>query len=196
MFTGGSYETNSYLIPAPEGFILIDAPEGSAEAFSDRNITLLVLTHGHFDHFWDAAEIVRKHGCRVAAHAITEQIIADKGLLRRLGIDLELEPVKVDLHLSEGEVSLNGKPFMIHEVPGHCPGSICLEDPMEKVLYGGDVLFAGGVGRWDLPGGDKELLLDGIRGKLLPLPEQTLVLPGHGPATTIGTEKRSNLYLK
>lgn len=196
MFTGGPYETNCYLIPTSDGSILVDAPEGAGRAFADRNITLLVLTHGHFDHFWDAAEIVRRHQCRVAAHLTTEQIIADKGLLRRLGIDLELEPVKVDRYLSEGEVTLNGKAFMIHEVPGHCPGSICLEDVVGKVLYGGDVLFANGVGRWDLPGGDRDLLLSGIKGKLLPLHDRTIVLSGHGPATTIGAEKSGNPYLQ
>ena len=170
MFTGGDLETNSYLIPCPEGAILIDAPEGSAEAFKDQKISLLVLTHGHFDHVWDAAEVARIHGCPVAMHSITEEMLADRGLLRRLGIDLEVEPVKADRML--------------------------LEEKGASLLYGGDVLFAGGVGRWDRPGGDRDLLLSGIRTKLLPLPPETVVLPGHGPATTIGRESASNPYLQ
>lgn len=197
MFTGGDLETNSYLIPCPEGAILIDAPEGSALAFRNQKISLLVLTHGHFDHVWDAAEIARVQGCPVAMHQVTEEMLADRGLLRRLGIDLEVEPVAAGMKLSEGKGQiLLGHTFDIHEVPGHCPGSICLHDPEGGMLYGGDVLFAGGVGRWDLPGGDKDLLLSGIRGKLLPLPPETIVLPGHGPVTTIGRESVANPYLQ
>jgi glyoxylase-like metal-dependent hydrolase (beta-lactamase superfamily II) len=197
MFTGGNLETNSYLINAPRGAILIDAPEGSANAFRDQTISLLVLTHGHFDHVWDAAEIARIHGCPVAMHPITEKMLADRGLLRRLGIDLEVEPVKADrmLHEEKG-VTLLGRNFDLYEVPGHCPGSLCLHDPSSGMLYGGDVLFAGGVGRWDLPGGDRDLLLSGIREKLLRLPPETMVLPGHGLSTTIGKESVENPYLQ
>jgi glyoxylase-like metal-dependent hydrolase (beta-lactamase superfamily II) len=82
------------------------------------------------------------------------------------------------------------------EVPGHCPGSLCFLEKTEKILFGGDVLFAGGVGRWDLPGGDRDLLLGGIRDKLLTLGDEVRVFPGHGPATTIGEERSSNPYLQ
>jgi glyoxylase-like metal-dependent hydrolase (beta-lactamase superfamily II) len=130
-------------------------------------------------------------------HPLTEEMLADRNLLRRFGLDLEVEPVKADQLLWEGaNQSLLGRPFDIHEVPGHCPGSLCLYDPSSGMLYGGDVLFAGGVGRWDLPGGDRELLLSGIRKKLLPLPPETVVCPGHGPITTIGREKAENPYLQ
>jgi glyoxylase-like metal-dependent hydrolase (beta-lactamase superfamily II) len=197
MFNGGPLETNSYLIAAPEGNILIDAPQGAAEAFRDVPISLLFLTHGHYDHVWDAAEIVRQHGCPAAMHPVTEEMLADRNLLRRFGIDLEVEPVKAEILLGEGPgQSLQGCLFDIHEVPGHCPGSLCLHDPAFRILYGGDVLFAGGVGRWDLPGGDRDLLLTGIRKKLLTLPPQTIVYPGHGPATNIGLEKSTNPYLQ
>ena len=197
MFTGGALETNCYLIRAPEGNILIDAPEGSAEAFRNQRIDLLLLTHGHFDHVWDAAEFVAQHGCRTAMHSVTEEILADKNLLRRFGIDLEVKPVKADILLNEGRAqSLLSRNFDIYEVPGHCPGSLCIHETSASHLFGGDVLFAGGVGRWDLPGGDKDLLLNGIQTKLLPLPDATLVFPGHGPHTSIGVEKASNPYLR
>jgi glyoxylase-like metal-dependent hydrolase (beta-lactamase superfamily II) len=105
--------------------------------------------------------------------------------------------VKADILLKESKgQSMMGRHFDIHEVPGHCPGSICVHDSAAGHLFGGDVLFAGGVGRWDLPGGDKDLLLGGIHSKLLPLPEDTLVFPGHGPHTTIGVEKANNPYLQ
>ena len=197
MFTGGALETNAYLLACPEGNMLVDAPEGGAEAFRHTPIAMLLLTHGHYDHVWDAAAIARIHGCHVAMHATTEKMLADRNLLRRFGLDLEVEPVAADLLLTEGgNQELLGRSFDLFEVPGHCPGSLCLSDKANNTLFGGDVLFAGGVGRWDLPGGDRELLITGIRSKLLPLPSQTIVYPGHGPATTIGAEKQSNPYLQ
>jgi glyoxylase-like metal-dependent hydrolase (beta-lactamase superfamily II) len=196
MFTGGPYETNAYLVDCPGGSLLIDAPEGADKAFQREKIALLFLTHGHFDHVLDAAAIARRHGCPVAMHPATEAMLADRNLLRKYGIDLEVEPVQADLLITEGTgQTLLGGSFDVFEVPGHCPGSICLHDAGTGNLFGGDVLFAGGVGRWDLPGGDRGLLLHGISEKLLPLPDDTAVYPGHGPFTTIGREKRSNPYL-
>lgn len=196
MFIGGSLQTNSYLIRCPGGDLLVDAPEGSANAFRNKKISLLLLTHGHFDHVWDAADVAAREGCPVVMHQVTQEIVNDRDLLRRLGMDLEVKPVAATSFLREGPVTLLGKTFLILEVPGHCPGSVCLYDAEEGFLYGGDVLFAGGVGRWDLPGGDKDLLLSGIRTKLLGLPPETLVLPGHGPSTTIGQERLENPYLR
>jgi glyoxylase-like metal-dependent hydrolase (beta-lactamase superfamily II) len=196
MFTGGNLETNSYLIPCPEGNLLVDAPEGAAAAFAQKSVSLLFLTHGHFDHVWDAAELVAQQGCPVLMHPVTQEIVNDRNLLRKIGLDLEVTPVAATSFLSEGPITLLGKNFHLFEVPGHCPGSVCLYDSQEGLVYGGDVLFAGGVGRWDLPGGDRDLLIEGIRSKLLPLPAETIVLPGHGPTTTIGREKLSNPYLQ
>jgi len=196
MFTGGNLETNCYLIPCPEGNMLVDAPEGSATAFEQKKVSLLLLTHGHFDHVWDAASLASRQECPVVMHSVTQDIVNDRNLLRRIGLDLEVTPVTATSFLSEGQFTLLGKTFSIFEVPGHCPGSLCLYDSQDGLLYGGDVLFAGGVGRWDLPGGDRDLLIGGIRSKLLPLPLETVVLPGHGPSTTIGREKTSNPYLQ
>ncbi len=197
MFTGGILETHAYLLTCPEGNLLIDAPQGAAEAFRDASIDLLVLTHAHFDHVWDAAAIVRMHGCPVAMHATTEELLADRNLLRRFGLELEVEPVAASGLLRESRnQQLLGRSFDIFEIPGHCPGSLCFYSTCERSLFGGDVLFAGGVGRWDLPGGDKDLLLEGIQSKLFLLPSDTNVYPGHGPTTTIGQEKLSNPYLQ
>jgi glyoxylase-like metal-dependent hydrolase (beta-lactamase superfamily II) len=196
-FTGGNLETNSYLLKCPGGNILVDAPEGADHAFRETPISLLLLTHGHFDHVWDAAAVARRHGCPVAMHPVTEEMLADRQLLRRFGMDLEVEPVAASKLLHEGRnLELLGKRFDVYEVPGHCPGSLCLHDTEAGRLYGGDVLFAGGVGRWNLPGGDCNLLLSGIKAKLLPLPEETIVHPGHGPTTTIGYEATNNPYLQ
>ena len=105
--------------------------------------------------------------------------------------------VEIDVPLSEGDtVTVGNYRLSVLHVPGHSPGSLVLYCPEAAVAIVGDVLFRGSVGRTDLPGGDHRLLLDGIRAKLLPLPGDTLVLPGHGPATTIGAEKAANPYLK
>jgi len=199
-FTGGVVDTNAYFYECPEGNILIDAPEGAAEAFKEAKISLLFLTHGHFDHVWDAAEIVRQHRCPVFMHSVTEAMMADKNLLRRFGMDLEVEPLIADQRIGEGKYSFLGRDFEVFEVPGHCPGSLCLyaegQEGNPSTLFGGDVLFAGGVGRWDLPGGDHDVLISGIQTKLLPLPPETIVHAGHGPSTTIGREKSANPYLQ
>jgi len=196
MFTGGNLDTNSYLIPCPGGNILVDAPEGAAAAFEHRQVSILVLTHGHFDHVWDAAKMKSMQDCQVLMHPVTQEIVNDRHLLRRIGLDIQIEPVAATSFLSEGPVTLLGKSFHVLEVPGHCPGSLCLYDAQNGMLYGGDVLFAGGVGRWDLPGGDKDVLLRGIRSKLLTLPPETVVLPGHGKSTSIARESCSNPYLQ
>ncbi len=197
MFTGGALETNAYLIRCPGGNLLVDAPEGAAEAFREIPVAMLFLTHGHYDHVWDAARIAKEHGCPVVMHPVTETMLGDRNLLRRFGMDLEVEPVGASRHLREERgLTLLDHSFDLYEVPGHCPGSLCLHDPSSGRIYGGDVLFAGGVGRWDLPGGDRDLLLSGIAGKLLPLPPETIVHPGHGPSTTIGRETVSNPYLQ
>lgn len=196
-FTGGAYETNCFLVEAPEGLVLFDAPEGADEHFAGEKIGLLVLTHGHWDHVADAAAIQRRHGCRVVCHADTVPMVAEEDFFERHGFPLRVEPVTPDVILAEGKrQKLLGMTFDILDVPGHCPGSLCFHATEEATLVGGDVLFHGGIGRWDLPGGNGELLLQGIRSKIMPLPDDTVVLPGHGPATTIGVEKATNPFLR
>lgn len=196
-FTGGPYATNCYAAEAPGGVVLFDAPEGADEAFSQVPVGLLVLTHGHWDHVADAAAIRARHACPVLCHAETVPMVSEEGFFQRQGFPFRVAPVQIDRILREGGgQDLLGWSLDVLEVPGHCPGSLCFHGPEDKVLVGGDVLFSGGVGRWDLPGGDAELLLNGIREKILPLPADTVVLPGHGPSTTIGAEKMSNPFLR
>lgn len=195
-YTGGMLDTNAFLYRAPGGNILFDAPEGAAKAFSGEKIDMLILTHGHFDHVADAAAIKNQHLCPVVMHELTVPMVSDREFFRRWGFELEVEPVTPDRILGEGPCELLGVKCQIFHVPGHCPGSLCTYLSADGVLIGGDVLFAGGVGRWDLPGGDHDELIDGIKSKLLLLPPETKVLPGHGPATTIGAEARSNPFLE
>ena len=196
-FTGGALDTNCFLYETPAGNILFDAPQGADEAFRDEKVDLLLLTHGHFDHVADGAAIKARHGCRIACHSDTVPMVADRDFFRRWGFALEIEPFTPDFLLNEGpSQDVLSAPMDIFLVPGHCPGSLCFLLKDEGVLVGGDVLFHGGVGRWDLPGGDRDLLFSGIRQKLFPLDGNTAVLPGHGPATTIGLERSENPFLR
>lgn len=197
-FCGGIFETNCYLLQAPQGPILFDAPDGACDWLVSRGVDLklLLLTHGHIDHIPDLAKIQRHFGCPVGCHPDTVPMISEPEFFRKFGFGFEVEPAKPDL-LIEGTPARDflGLNFEIFEVPGHSPGSLCFFLRGEKLLIGGDVLFAGGVGRWDLPGGDADLLFDGIKRKLFPIGDDVTVLPGHGPPTTIGAERDSNPFL-
>lgn len=199
VFTGGMFETNCYLFDAPGGAILFDAPEGSCEWLKRSGVEpkLLLLTHGHYDHIQDVAKIKRAFSCPVGCHQDTAPMIANPHFFRDYGFALEVETAAPDFLIepSAGREFL-GETFAVFDVPGHCPGSLCFLSRAERVLVGGDVLFAGGVGRWDLPGGDAELLFRGIKEKLYSLPEQTTVLPGHGPLTTVGKERATNPFVR
>ena len=195
-FTGGIFDTNCFFLP--DSGILIDAPQDCADWLEARGyrVKTLLLTHGHIDHVWDAARIQREHACRVAYHRDTEPMITVADFFRSFGFSWDIEPVNPDLLIEESDSQvIEGIDFQVLLVPGHCPGSLCFLHKAEGVLFGGDVLFAGGIGRWDLPGGDRDLLLRGIREKLFPLGDDITVLPGHGPATKIGIEKVSNPFL-
>src|SRR6202045_2244348 len=197
-FCGGIFETNCYLVTAPEGLILFDAPAGACAWLESRHVDLklLLLTHGHFDHVPDVARIKRRFNCQIGCHPETVPMISDPKFFRDFGFELEIEPVEPDLLIEEtpGRNFL-GLEMQVLEVPGHCPGSLFLLARDEKLLVGGDVLFAGGVGRWDLPGGNADLLFEGIRKKLFPLDDDVVVLPGHGPPTKIGAERLTNPFV-
>jgi glyoxylase-like metal-dependent hydrolase (beta-lactamase superfamily II) len=196
-FTGGPFATNCFLVEVPGGRILFDAPEGADERFAGEKIDLLVLTHGHWDHVADAAAVKARHGCPVVCHADTVPMVAEEDFFERQGFPLRVASVQPDRIVAGGA----GQDFLgwkldVLDVPGHCDGSLCFYSSEDAVVVGGDVLFRGGIGRWDLPGGDGDLLLRGIREKLLVLPDATEVWPGHGGATTIGEEKASNPFLR
>ena len=198
-FCGGIFDTNCYLLHAPGGPILFDAPEGSCAWLESRGVTpkLLLLTHGHFDHIPDVAKIKRRFDCQIGCHPDTVPMISDPEFFRSYGFQLEIEPAQPDfLITADSACNFAGAEFDVLEVPGHSPGSLCFHARADRLLIGGDVLFAGGVGRWDLPGGDAEVLFAGIKTKLYPLGDDITVLPGHGPATTIGVEKNTNPFVR
>ena len=197
-FCGGVFDTNCYLLEAPQGWILFDAPEGSCEWVKALGVDLklLLLTHGHVDHVQDVAKIKRQFGCPIGCHSLTAPMISDREFFRDFGFELEIEPVTPDFLIEETPSrEFLGAQFQVLEVPGHCPGSLCFFLGKDRLLVGGDVLFAGSVGRGDLPGGDIDLLVQEIRKKLFPLGDEIIVLPGHGPPTMIGTERRTNPFV-
>ncbi len=159
-FCGGIFETNCYLVKAPEGWILFDAPDGACDWLISRNVNpkLLLLTHGHFDHIPDVVKIKHHFGCQIGCHPLTAPMISDPEFFRSFGFQLEIEPVEPDFFVEETSArKFLGLEMQVLEVPGHCPGSLCFFSGQNQLLIGGDVLFAGSVGRGDLPGGDLDL---------------------------------------
>jgi glyoxylase-like metal-dependent hydrolase (beta-lactamase superfamily II) len=165
---------------------------------TERNLRLeaIVNTHGHFDHVAGNA-VFHAH----APKALTYLHPADVALAatapeQAAFFSMTAPPAPPpNRQLLEGQdVILAGVRWQVLHVPGHSAGSVCLYS--EGVLIAGDVLFRGSVGRTDLPGGDGQLLLVGIRSKVLTLPDETVVYPGHGPITTLGWERRSNPFLR
>lgn len=201
-YTGGDLATNAYLLPVEGGVLCFDAPEGLAAALRKKDITVraLILTHGHFDHIWDAALIQSDHKCPVYAHADDAGMIRDPSVFARFGVRESIAPV-ANLQLIEvpplgaAPFTVAGETFQAFHIPGHSLGSLAFYHAGWGLVLGGDILFAGGVGRWDLPGGNHDTLIAGIHQHLLVLPEETRVYPGHGGPTTIGEEKETNPFL-
>jgi hydroxyacylglutathione hydrolase len=208
VYTGGYFQTNGYLILHPDGRLVIDAPEGIAEWLADQGIVpdAVLLTHLHYDHVIDAAALRERFGCPIWSHSPPDADLTLETVLKEtIGWPFDLAPFSVDRTLAgETEVEIAGFRIRLDHVPGHSPDSLCYrprpasadQELPVPLLFGGDVLFRGGIGRTDFPHGSHGLLLEGIREKLYTLPDQTRVFPGHGPETTIGREKASNPFVR
>lgn len=202
----GPLATNAYLLTeAARGeAILIDAPGGiwpliePILAKENCRLAELWLTHGHWDHIQDAAKVVRATGAKVRAHADDRPMLETPQIMSAfLSARVELEPVAVDHWITPGEpLDASGRPVEVRHVPGHCPGNVLFYFAKEKAVFVGDALFAGAIGRTDLPGGSQEQLVTAIRTQIYTLPDETVVFPGHGPRTTVGTEKQSNPFVR
>ena len=158
------------------------------------HLSAIWLTHAHIDHIAGVRAVKAATGAPVFLHP-EDRPLYDSLVTQAAWFGLELEaPPPPDRALSHGQlVSVDGIGFEVRHLPGHSPGHVCFVGP--GVVLGGDVLFEGSIGRTDLPGGNLEQLLAGIRRELLTLPDETVVHPGHGPSTTIGRERRLNAFL-
>lgn len=160
-------------------------------------VIAVVNTHAHVDHIGAIRQIKDVTGAQIMMHEAELPLLQNASRMGRLfGIRIE-QPPDPDRLLSEGEVvSLgDGIALSVLETPGHSPGGISLVTSDKKLCFAGDTLFAGSIGRTDLPGGDYHTLIASIKTKLLPLGDDMKVLPGHGPATTLGAERRYNPFL-
>ncbi|MHB1159700.1 MAG: MBL fold metallo-hydrolase [Chloroflexota bacterium] len=195
----GPLQTNCYLVvcPTTREALVID-PADSAnrilEAARDRNasITRIVLTHTHSDHVGGLPALRQATRAQLLAHRLDAEMIQQHGRFYGLR-DQQISQLLPDVRLEGGEEITVGQLTMkVHHTPGHTPGGITLQ--LDGLLFTGDTLFAQGVGRVDLPGGSLDQLLASIQ-QLFTLPDESVDSPGHGPTSTIGTEKRDTPYV-
>jgi hydroxyacylglutathione hydrolase len=207
-FPAGSFAANCYIVasgPGAECLIIDpgqDAEPGIEEIISRYRLrpAAVLATHGHVDHIWSVAPVCEATGIPAYIHPADRALLSDpaRGLSLMAGQQLFggitfTEPDEV-LELADGmTLDLAGVSLVVDHAPGHTPGSVTFRLP--ETVFTGDLLFAGSIGRTDLPGGDYQTILDSLARVCLPLPDETVVLSGHGPQTTIGAERASNPFL-
>ncbi|HMD92232.1 MAG TPA: MBL fold metallo-hydrolase [Trebonia sp.] len=215
-FPAGSFAANCYLVaPAPgEECVIVDpgqdAQRGIEELLARFRLKpiAVLLTHGHLDHVWSVAPVCGAKGIPAYIHPGDRELLTDPAKGLALGVGQQLfggltfsEPDDVRELADGATLTLAGCEFTVGHAPGHTPGSVTFradEAPdghdYGRTLFSGDLLFAGSIGRTDLPGGDHQAILRSLS-QALTLPDDTLVLAGHGPQTTIGAERRGNPFL-
>ncbi|MFQ5611981.1 MAG: MBL fold metallo-hydrolase [Anaerolineae bacterium] len=200
--TVGPFQANCYLVgceETKEGVVIDPGDEGSRILAEIESLGLIIqrvlLTHAHYDHIVACDEVCRATGAPLAMHKEDLPLLkaGGGGALWGLPTPVYREP---DLWLQEGDDIYFGQHTLrVLFTPGHAPGHVTFHEVQEKVVFDGDVLFAGGIGRSDLPGGSHQVLMDSIQTRLMTLPPETTVYSGHGPPTTIGQERVSNPWL-
>ena len=206
-FTFNPIQENTYLVyDETNEAVVIDAGCASEiekralkNYIDDNELTLkrVINTHLHFDHQFGNKFLYDTYGILPEAckedEYLLEEVVAQ---VRSFGLDIKEEAQPLGGYLTENQIIKFGNTsFVTYLVPGHSPGSVAFYDEKDGVLFAGDVLFRGSIGRTDLPQGDYGTLIESITNKLLPLPDSTVVYSGHGPSTTIGFEKKNNPFL-
>lgn len=198
----GPLQANCYLVGCEKTkqAVVVD-PGDEAERIlaairaSGLRATRVLLTHAHFDHIAAADEVVKATGAPLALHPDDLSLLNAGGGALFFGIQPPSIPAST-VPLAAGQEIAVGELFLrVLHTPGHTPGHVTFHAPNEHAVFDGDVLFAGGIGRADLPGGDYETLMRSIQEQLMTLPDDTVVYSGHGPATTIRRERESNPWL-
>ncbi|WP_371792769.1 MBL fold metallo-hydrolase [Streptomyces sp. NBC_01471] len=214
-FPAGAWGTNCYLVApaAGEECVIIDpghqATQGVEDALRKHRLkpVAVVLTHGHIDHVASVVPVCGAHDVPAWIHPADRFMMSDpeKGIGRSIGMPLmgELtvgEPDDVKELADGSELTLAGLEFAVSHAPGHTKGSVTFRMPeaadIPQILFSGDLLFAGSIGRTDMPGGDHAEILESLARVCLPLDDSTVVLPGHNEQTTIGRERATNPYLR
>ncbi|MDH7600072.1 MAG: MBL fold metallo-hydrolase [Sedimentisphaerales bacterium] len=202
--TLGSFATNCYLLAPEKGrqVVIIDAgldPDGLADQIKARQLTpgALILTHGHIDHIggvWGLRRLFPQ--VPVYIHSLDAPMLEDPDSNLAYLAGLDGLDVSADQLVRDGqEIVFDQIQLRVIHTPGHTPGSISLYCAEQGLVFTGDALFAGSIGRTDLPGGNYQQLIRSIKTRLLTLPRRTLVYPGHGPTTTIAREIDDNPFL-
>jgi hydroxyacylglutathione hydrolase len=204
MLTVGPFQENCYVIgdeEIGEGAIVDPGDEAARIALAVEQtglaISEILITHAHIDHVGAVAALVEEYACPVLMHAEAEPMLQQLPTqAMMMGLRFGKVP-KVDRRIEDEEVlEVGGLRLKALYTPGHAPGHLAFYAESERLVFSGDALFAGSVGRTDLFGGDTEVLMRNIKERLMRLPDQTRVLSGHGPATTIGDERAHNPFLQ
>lgn len=200
----GPVQCNCVILGCPETreAMVID-PGGDAELILEHldahqlQLKCILLTHAHFDHVTAVSKLKAARGAEIMVH-VDEKPLYDTVTVQGLFFGIAAAPLpRPDRKLADGDrIKWGNLEGQVRHTPGHSPGSICFYVPQEELLVTGDTLFAQSIGRTDLWGGSLPTLMRSLKEQVLSLPDETRVIPGHGPSTTIGTERRSNLFLQ
>lgn len=221
-FPAGPLQANCYFVASGPGSpcAIVDPGMQSAEgvravvAEHDLTPAAVLVTHGHFDHMWDAARVADEYGCPLWIHPADRHLLADPmsaisgesaAMLRQQLGEIDesqfSEPAEVRDAVDGATIQVGDLTLTVDHCPGHTPGTVAYrvdytgDEPVSQIMFSGDFLFFGSIGRTDLVGGVHAEMLRSLQTKVLTLPDDVVVLPGHGQQTSIGREKATNPFL-